>query len=381
MALRRLAGYVLGAVVALAVVSLIAGSVLGQPLLLSYVETGSMAPSLEAGDGFVAVPTQLDSSIEEGDIVVFEAEQLHGGGLTTHRVVGETEQGFITRGDANPFTDQSGEEPPVKRAQIVAQAVQVNGEVVAIPHFGTVVGGTQSTVAAVQQRLAVLLGMQSLLGAQGLAYLFFSVSVVWYIIDARRADGRKSRETSRDRGTDARLVAGAFAALIVLGATAAMAVPAGTHEYGIVSAEFDSDRPDVIPAGESKQRTSRVGNGGLVPMMVFLEPASEGVDVHPRELSISGGGVANATLTLQAPPETGYYRRFVAEHRYLAVLPPGVIRRLHVFHPWAPVAAIDALLGIPFYLFSTRLVGTARVRTTTRDGPSALRRTLNRLKP
>jgi signal peptidase len=160
-----------------------------------------------------------------------------------------------------------------------------------------------------------------------------------------------------------------------------MALPAGTQEYEVVSAEFDSEGARVIPMGESETAIHPVGNGGVLPTVVYLEPASEGVTVQPRETYLDGGDRANATVTLQAPPETGLYRRFVAEHRYLALLPRSVIRSLHGLHPWAPVLAIDALLGVPFYVLGVSLVGRGRVRTTTRDGPSALRRALTRLKP
>lgn len=68
-------------------VSVIAGAILGQPILLAFVETGSMSPTLEPGDGFVAIPSQLSGEIQQNDVIVFEAQHLNGGGLTTHRVV------------------------------------------------------------------------------------------------------------------------------------------------------------------------------------------------------------------------------------------------------------------------------------------------------
>jgi len=66
---------------------------LGQPILLGYVATGSMEPTMDAGDGFVSVPSAVTGDVEEGDVVVYQARELHDGGLTTHRVVGETEEG------------------------------------------------------------------------------------------------------------------------------------------------------------------------------------------------------------------------------------------------------------------------------------------------
>src|SRR6056297_3527746 len=134
----------LGYAAALFVILLLVGQLLGQPILLGYVATGSMEPTMDAGDGFVAIPSAVSGDVEEGDVVVFQARELHDGGLTTHRVVDETEGGYVTKGDANPFTDQDGGEPPVTDGQIVANALQIEGTVVTIPHLGTVVMGIQS---------------------------------------------------------------------------------------------------------------------------------------------------------------------------------------------------------------------------------------------
>jgi signal peptidase len=371
-------------VLLLAVTSLVAGALMGQPILLSYVETGSMAPTMDPGDGFVAVPSAVAGPVEEGDVVVFRAEEIQGGGLTTHRIVDETPQGYVTKGDANPFTDQDGGEPPVKDPQIVAKVWAVGGGVVVIPHLGDAVLAVRGALQSVQRVAASTLGTRALLGPQGLAYLFFALTALYYLVgeyrDRTGAGGRdRTRDRSRETGLDANLLAGALAVVLVASATAAMVVPAGTQQYGVVSAEFDSPRPTVVPMGESSDVRYPVGNGGVVPVRVFLEPASEGVEVHPAELSVGGRQVVNATVTLHAPPQTGYYRRFVVEHRYLSLLPPDAIRWLYAVHPWAPILAIDALVGVPFYLAALAALGGGRVRPRTRDANRSLRVRVRRL--
>lgn len=368
-------------VLAVVLLSLIAGSLLGQPILLSYVETGSMEPTLAPGDGFVAIPIEIAGPIQQGDVVVYEAKELQGGGLTTHRIVDETDQGYITRGDANPFTDQDNNEPPVRREQIVAVAWQPGGAILAIPHLGTVLGATQDAVLSFQRWLSGLFGTRDLLGLQGFAYLLFGSSVVLYLLDVYLAD-EASRELNRgqevDRGrytgASARLYIGIMALALVLAATAAMAGPAGTEEYTVVSAEFESDRPLVIPQGESNSVTYPVRNSGVVPVVILLESSGDAVDVQPRELRVGSRSDESATLTFTAPPETGAYRGYVSEHRYLAVLPQPTIVTLHEIHPWLPIIVIDALIGVPFYLVVGRLAGTGRVRSYARDGPSWLAR-------
>jgi len=380
---QRLSRVAIEALFLLGAVAILVGAALGQPVLLGFVETGSMEPTLAAGDGFVAVPAGIAGPVGTGDVVVFRAKEVNGGGLTTHRVVEETDRGYVTKGDANPFTDQDGGEPPVKDAQVVAVALQVDGQVVVVPHLGTAVTAVRDVLASLQRRLAILLGTRAVLGVQGLAYLIFGATVLLYVADVllHDDDRRRSRTRSRDDGADPRFWIAVFGLVLVLGATAAMVVPAGTQEYGIVSAEFDSEGARVIPTGETETTPYPVGNGGLVPVVTYLEPASEGVAVDPGRIRLGPRETANATVALTAPPETGYYRRFVVEHRYLAILPASVIDELYRLHPWAPLLAVDAVLFVAFVAVGLGLVGGGRVRDRSRSRGRPLARLWRRLRP
>lgn len=351
-------------IIVLVLVVILLGSILGQPMGVAYVKTESMEPTLSPGDGFIAIPIPLSGSIEEGDVVVFESERIGGGEATTHRVVDITDRGYITRGDANPVTDQDGGEPPVKRGQVVAKAMRVNGQVVVIPALGVIVEGTQSVLSLAQRTLATIVGSRSLLGTQGLAYLFFMATLGWYAVGKCREKNTKRRERGQSRveRLDIRLVVAAFACILVIGATATMMVPSGTQEFGVVSAEFQSERPNVIPSGESKRRPYLVANGGVLPVATFFEPASEGVELDMRQTVVPARSTVENGVTLHAPSDTGYYRRYVTEHRYLAVLPLSTIQLLYELHPWAPIVVIDALIGVPFYVLGVRLAGRARIR-------------------
>ncbi|MEF8815067.1 MAG: S26 family signal peptidase, partial [Halovenus sp.] len=75
---KQLLGWTLQLAVVVVVLSLLLGQFLGQPILLSFVETGSMEPTIDTGDGFVAIPTELAGDIDQGDVVVFRAEEIQG---------------------------------------------------------------------------------------------------------------------------------------------------------------------------------------------------------------------------------------------------------------------------------------------------------------
>lgn len=381
MELRQAGWWIVQATIVVVVLALVAGQALGQPLLFSFVTTDSMAGTIDPGEGFVALPPELAGELGEGDVVVFEAEEIQGGGLTTHRIVGETERGFLTRGDNNPFTDQDGGEPPVQRPEIAAVAWQPGGSVVTIPGLGTAVTAVQSGLETLQFRLAQLLGTRALLGVEGLAYLLLGLSILLYLLDVALAGDRdRDRTRGRDTGTSSRRLVAGLALLIVAGATAAMVGPAGAETFGIVSAEFDSDAPDVIRQGTTETIPYRVTNGGLVPTTVYLSPASDGVAVDSERLGLAGRSSANVSVSLTAPPETGFYQLYLEQHRYIEVLPAPVIDALYQYHPWLPIVAIDAVLGVPFYLLGVRAVGAGRLRSRDSDRPGRLARLRTRLR-
>ncbi|WP_411967561.1 signal peptidase I [Haloferax sp. YSSS75] len=365
------------------VLVLVAGQLLGQPVLIGFVTTGSMQSTLNPGDGFVAVPQALAGPVEAGDVVVFRAEELHGGGLTTHRVVEQTEHGYITKGDNNPFSDQDGVEPPVKQPQIVAQALQIDGQVVVLPHLGDVVVAVQGGIQLVQRRAAILLGTKSLLGPTGFSYLLLVGSVVYYLVSKSREGNSRQREDRlhdrQESSVDAKYIVGLFTLILIVGLTLPMAVPSGAQQYGVVSSDFTSDRPNVIPIGQSKTHERPVVNTGTLPVVVFYSEASDGIEVHPRQFTLVANEQKHIRVTLYAEDETGYYRRYLTEHRYLAILPTPLIQSLYTVHPWLPIVVIDALIGIPFYLFGITLLGKGRIRKRSKNRGLPLTTRIRRL--
>ena len=383
MAIKRLLSVTLQVAAILAIFSLIVGVYLGQPVLLSFVETGSMQPTLDPGDGFIAIPAPVAGEPETGDVVTFDAQEIEGGGLTTHRIVDETERGYITQGDNNPFTDQDGGEPTVQDADIVATAATFGNSVIVIPHLGTGAMAFQSAVESVQLYLSTTFGLRSFQGTQGLAYLLFGLSVVAYVIDwYLTANTRETRERSRKRDDGVSVVAifVLLALVLMATATAAMVVPAGTQEYGIISAEFESDNPTVIEQGTSEQIEYIVPNAGLIPVYAYVSPASPEVDVESDQIAVGSRDEATTEVTLRAPDDTGYYRMFVQEHRYLAVLPSAVIDELYQIHPLVPLAVINGLLGGSLIALGLLLVRgeSNRIRWQKRDKQTPLYRRLLR---
>ncbi len=89
----------------------------------AVVLSGSMEPAIAVDD---LVITRATDDYAVGDVVMYDG----GNSVTTHRIVGETAEGYVTRGDANNTDDPA----PVPAEKIVGEVVGV------IPRAGRVIG-------------------------------------------------------------------------------------------------------------------------------------------------------------------------------------------------------------------------------------------------
>jgi signal peptidase len=356
--------------VAAALVSMVIGAVLGQPVLLGFVETGSMAPTLSPGDGFVAVPTAVAGDVEEGDVIVFRAQELQGGGLTTHRVVGETEAGYITKGDANPFTDQSGGEPPVTEDQIVATALQVGGSTLSIPYLGTAVITVRTVVQGAENAIGSVIGIRRS-DTSGTGIFLVTLGVAVFLLTAVQewlAGPKREASRSRDRSgvVDTRRLALVLLLVVLVPANAAMVVPSGTYELA-VDGDAVAQNEEFVP-GEPATWEYSYTNFGVMPLTFVFETESTSVSVPEDPQILWGNGDATAEVTMAVPPPGQQRVAQIREYRYLLVLPPSVIGALHDAHPLLALAAVNAVLVVGTLAVVGRTLGFGPMRI--RWGPS-----------
>lgn len=353
--------------VAAVLLALVAGSLLGTPVLLSFVETGSMEPTIQTGDGFVALPPAVTGSASAGDVVVFDAHELEGGGLTTHRVVDETANGYITQGDANPFPDQDGTEPPVSDDQIVAVAWQPGGEVVTIPQLGTASMALQATLDQTQSRI---LGGGSAVGDGGPSVLLVvgvGLIVASFLLDQRSSSRRSvSRSRSKTIPTEPRTVVLAVGLVICVIAAGTMVAMADSSDIAVISAEFDSDRPDVIQQGTTEHHPFDLDNSGLLPVVTVLQSPSERLVVEDSPRLLWPGASSELEVSITAPPEIGHDTHQLTEYRYFAVLPADVVVGLHSIHPAVAITVVALTIGGAVSVPLAMLVATSTVQTRER---------------
>lgn len=321
------------------------------PVQISYVTSESMEPTIAVDDGYVLVPS---GTVETGDIVTFYSEER--GSYVTHRVVGDSADGFVTRGDANPSTDQAAGYPAVERSDIAGTVFTVGEDPLVIPFLGTLV---------------------SLLGTY-----WYGVIVGLLLLFGR--DIGYSRSRTKENVTRARdiVVPAAIVALVVGVALISLAAVHQTQDYTVT--EGATAGPTELEVGNASTETLRV----TLTSTVFTdsEMDASGMDIVDTSAVTPGNGTPNGTasgawppqrlssqttqnVTVTVPPqaETGLHRTGLDMYTYPATLPPGAITALHGLHPLAAALGTVAAIVVPLVAFfvlvtdiTTPLRGTRR---------------------
>jgi signal peptidase len=299
-------------------IALLAATVLVAPGLspvhLAYATSDSMAPTIGVDDGYVVVDTE---SVERGDIVTFWSAER--GEYVTHRVVGETDGGYLTQGDANPSTDQAGGMAPVEPSAIRGEVLTVAGTPVVIPQLG------------------VLAGLLSPWAMLALAGLLVGHSLV--------TGGRPGRDVVFPGDV-------LVPTFLVLAVGVALLTTAGgaSAELRYRAVENPSTAAEV-PVGEST--TKQVGVQLVKPPFTHAIVESEGVTDEERTL---GDRQARMTVSVPAQSDPGAVTGSVAVRAYPATLPPSWLRGLQSIHPWLATAGATAAGFLPLGLAGLLLV-------------------------
>jgi signal peptidase len=309
-----------------AVVGLVvAAAVIGQLVTVVAVTSDSMSPAIEAGESVVVVPW---TDPGPGDVVVFDAPTRPG--HVAHRVVGTTPAGLVTRGDANPTTDQATGSPAIPRSAVVGTALPVGGQVHTLPVGADLLG-------ALDHHRPLLLG------AGALALLAGTV----------RASRRAARSITRIGDVVPPLLAATG-----VGAVGLLGAGVAVQETAFVASTGAATGRRVVPVGEAVRRSLTVAVAGPPFTTVLVE--SEGLRVASQ--SVTAGGV-DLSVVVPARGTPGVVEGAVRVAPYPATLPRPVLAALHGVHPLvARVGSVLPVLGALYGLYALAVDGATPVR-------------------
>lgn len=322
-----------GSLVVLLVVVL-ASAPAGAPIQLSFVYSDSMEPTIGVNDGYILVPA---GEIQPGDIVTFWSPNHDA--HVTHRVVGRTNGGYLTKGDNNPTTDQAANHPPVDREQIRGAVLMSGGTPVLIPHLGSLISIVRTNIVGLVAALTSVL------------------AVLWF----RDGSPRPHRDVLRIHDIARPVfVVGFFATVGFL------TFGGASHDVSLVAVESAAiaTNPSTMLVGTTEPIQAVISLPAR-PFTIRLVGA-EGVDLN----SISRNSTYVSLDGVVRPPErTGPVPARITLNQYPAVLPGPILEWLHERHPLAAATATAGSIFTPLWL----------VFAATVDGATPIRRSRSRL--
>ncbi|ADB57850.1 signal peptidase I [Archaeoglobus profundus] len=297
----------------------VVGFILDRPILLSYVTSDSMTPTLNKGDIFLINPL---SKGKPGDIAVFKMN----GHWTVHRIYAETSDGFITKGDNNVATDQQGgRNGVVKKEDVVGTVITVFGTPLKVPYVGSYLQDfSKSTKNLYIAILVIVLGSILLTsGREGARKRKKRVLKLKY----------KTLYTIISTITMAVFLISIVATWGTIGFNYASTLAGGQKEgWYLPNTEFD--RPLTL-----KSKT-------IYPMLYILSPRGERITIDKSQCILMGKEKESLIVHVKVPSDTKIYYEQIDVYSYPLMLPPATIKSMWNFSPYLPLMAFTSEMAL-----------------------------------
>ncbi|MEM3505665.1 MAG: signal peptidase I [Archaeoglobaceae archaeon] len=300
--------------------------ILNAPLLIAYIKSDSMSPTLNKNDlVFINI---FDRNFEPGDIVVFSSN----GEWICHRIVKETAEGYITKGDKNIVTDQFGGKEIVAKEKIVGKILSFNGNPLSIP-LGNGVEVLEGTFA------------------KNKLILFFLLSLAGLLLLSRGEKKRKGKKYLKIKTTT--LFAISSLLLVTMFSLAnVVAFEKRTISYGTTSA--GGLREDWVLPGEIFSRKIEFENKGSYPYFYRISSESPNLKLENTGFVLYPGERRVLKVEVHAPEDTNLHTEKISVAKYIPLLPIEIIDTLSI-HPYLPILVMD--LEIALILFAVYFFG------------------------
>lgn len=305
---------------------LIAVVLLVGPVQLSYATGDSMEPTISDGDAYLV--TTVHGEISPGDIIVFHRM---GGETVVHRVTEVTTDGYITRGDNNPSTDQQAGWEQIDSGQVKGKVVTIGGTPLAV-------GGIGDILQFIDDNRYVSLGV-ALAVLTSLHLLFKS------------SDDRSRIHRIRDEARTIGVV------LFILG-TIAVLVGGNSLPAVFVHSTVAPPASDTVETGDPGERTYVVSIQRS-PVSTLVITATG--DITIEEVDRTGADTWEVTVSTPPHDDPGVSHGTIDVYAYPRFLPTDILTRLQMIHPTIAATASVAFIAIPVFVSYLLLIDPWKV--------------------
>lgn len=323
-----------------ALIAAVGSAIAKEPVLLTVIRSNSMYPVWERGDMVMIQNLKENDHVQIGDIVFFKTENdaLSDKGWIAHRVLeGDATQGYITKGDANEYTDQATNGVgPIKRSYIAAKSITIGGTPIVLPKIGYL-----SLWAEQFQETPYILPAISVLIALIIGFVELKVS---------------SKAKKKNKGIEPQLIyiIGGLTISIMIGATML-----SSSQKIILNYEVSDQKEGLIlgsPIGiikvgdEITRSLSELKNGAFFPLIGTLTSDDEQIKLSHYLLKLSKGESIETNFHLKAE-KVGKYEATIQVGLFYPFLPSSWIYFLAEKSYWLALATVSLIPGLPLVIY------------------------------
>lgn len=317
----------------------VSSAITKEPVLLTVIRSNSMYPVWQRGDMVIIENLGEKESVTKGDIVFFKSEEgsLSGQGWIAHRVIdGNEEQGFITKGDANEYTDQKSDGISVKREWIVGRAITIGDTPLVIPKIGY-----------------LSLWVEQF---QTSPYLLPGIAVILAIIIGigELMSGQKRRK--KDHGMDLQLIyiVAGLTITVIMGATMLASAQKINLKYEVSSESqgvLMGSAVGIMKVGdEVSNPLAELSNGGFFKLIGSINTDDAQIKLSHSQLALSKGDTVNTTIKVVAE-KPGKYDSSIQVGLFYPFLPSPLIYFLAEKSYWLALGVVSLVPGLPLMLY------------------------------
>lgn len=328
-------------IVAVVLVAAIASAIKDRPMLFSAVRSNSMYPMFQRGDMILITSVSETTPVNIEDIVIFRAEtgSLSANGWIVHRIIeGDDVLGYITKGDANTYSDQaSGGTGPIKREWIVSKVITLANYPIKIPLLGF-----------------LPLWMEEIKASP---YAMPVITVILAaIIMISEITNNKKRNKKKKSNLDLPLVylLGGLTITIIMVATMLACSQRIIVKYEVTdngNGILSGSGIGVFKVGEkSKKPLSELNNKGFFPITSTITTKDTQITFSHSLFTLSPNETIETEMELNALT-IGEYNTIIHVGLFYPFLPSSLIYYLSSINYWLALVTVSLVPGLPLMLY------------------------------
>lgn len=339
--LSKLIDMILYIIVAIALTAAVTSAIWDKPMIFSSVRSNSMYPLFQRSDMILIKSISDNDAVNIGDIVVFKVEEgsLSSKGWIVHRIMeGNEETGYITKGDANNYTDQaSGGTGPIKREWIVSRVLTIGEKPLKIPLIGYLPLWMEKFQSNPYSMPIIAVVLATIVGISELAS------------EKKRKKKKKSRLELQLVYFFGGLTITVIMAATMLAASQRIVIPFEVSETS--SGVMMGSNVGIIKIGEEIERPlSELSNKGFFPIISTITTKDEQITFSPHLTTLKPGCSIEAKMKLKAST-AGEFNTTIHVGMFYPFLPSKLVYNLAEKSYWLALSVISLIPGIPLMIY------------------------------